>query len=191
MFFTTGIGAGVGKAGHFWRPLQTISYALDYSLWKLNVRGYHLTNTLLHILVAVGIYLLTLILFKDNFISSVSALLFTVHPIHTEAVTYISGRADSLAGVFIFLSLMFYVRSIVSKRTLSYIFALVFYVLALASREGSMVVPALILLYHFSFRKRMNFKLILAFIGLTLGYLLLRVTLLKTLSSTNHGRLHC
>ena len=51
--FTEDIGAGGGKEYSFYRPLQMMTYMADYSLWRLNVKGYHLTNIILHILVAL------------------------------------------------------------------------------------------------------------------------------------------
>ena len=56
--FTTDIGAGakMGKTYTFYRPLQLVTYMIDHSLWKLNVKGYHLTNILLHIAAALSLY---------------------------------------------------------------------------------------------------------------------------------------
>jgi len=54
--FTEDVGAGGGVRSNFYRPLQQITYMLDYSVWKLNVVGFHLTNTLLHIFVALVEY---------------------------------------------------------------------------------------------------------------------------------------
>ncbi|GAF76422.1 unnamed protein product, partial [marine sediment metagenome] len=98
--FSEDIGTGAEKKYYFYRPLQMITYMIDYSLWKLNVRGYHLTNTLLHILAALTIYWLINILFGDRPLSLFASLFFVAHPIHTEAVAYISGRADPLALLF-------------------------------------------------------------------------------------------
>ena len=108
--FSKDLGAGSGKEYNAYRPVQLITYVIDYSLWKLNVRGYHLTNILLHICVALGIYCLINVLFHNNFLSLLTGSFYVVHPIHTEAVTYISGRADSLALLFMLLCALCYSR---------------------------------------------------------------------------------
>lgn len=101
--FTQDIGAGAAEKYNFYRPLQMFTYMIDYSLWKLNVKGYHLTNTILHILAALVIYWLIDILFRDNLLSLFTSLFFVACPIHSEAVSYISGRADSLVTLFMLL----------------------------------------------------------------------------------------
>jgi len=108
--FTSHLFAGSDKESLAYRPLQIITYKLDYFFWKLDPFGYHLTNILLHILVAVSVLLLLERLFNLN-IAFLTTLLFAVHPIHTEAVTYISGRADLLAGLFTILTILFYRKS--------------------------------------------------------------------------------
>ena len=111
--FTKSIGSGyfAGKLVSY-RPLQMFTYMIDYSLYGLDVRGYHLTNTLIHILVALAVYWFINILYKKNILSLLASLLFLVHPIHTEAVSYISGRADPLAALFMLLCFIFYIKCI-------------------------------------------------------------------------------
>ena len=109
--FISNLRAGAGDSTNFYRPVQVFTYLIDYSLWKLNVIGYHMTNVLLHILVALSIYWLIQILFGDRILSLLTALFFVVHPIHTEAITYISGRADPLAALFILLCFIFYKKN--------------------------------------------------------------------------------
>jgi len=64
--FTENIGTGVGRNYNFYRPLHMFTLMVNYSLCKLDVRGYHLTNIILHILTALCIYPLTNLLFKNN-----------------------------------------------------------------------------------------------------------------------------
>ena len=79
----------------------------DHRVWKLDVRGYRLTNILLHILVSLAIFRLIIVLFDDWILALFTGALFVVHPIHTEAVAYISSRADSLAFLFMLLCFIF------------------------------------------------------------------------------------
>ncbi|MBA2744567.1 MAG: hypothetical protein H0U43_09745, partial [Chthoniobacterales bacterium] len=104
-----------------YRPMQNISYMFDYFFWNTDAYGFHLTNILLHAGCAVLLYLLlknvigslwfrgaspkerSRLLLRVPVISLTAflmALLWAVHPVHSAAIDYISGRADSLAFFF-------------------------------------------------------------------------------------------
>jgi len=176
--FTKGIGAGGGS--NFYRPLQMATYVADYSLWKFNPVGYHLTNTLLHILAALAIYWLINIIFSSRMLAFLTAALFVAFPAHTEAVSYIAGRADSLAVIFILLTLIFYIKSLSFARPKMLILALLSCVCALLSKENSVIIPLLILLYHYAFKVKFRAKGFLIISCIVLGYAVLRLTVLKS-----------
>ncbi len=181
--FTKNIAASVGKQSSFYRPLQIFTYAIDYFLWRLNVKGYHLTNILLHILVALSIYWLINILYDNRLLSLFTSILFVACPIHTEAVAYISGRADSLALVFMLTCFILYIKHLHSNSKVTYILMLLSYILAILSRENSLILPALLLLYHYTFKKRLEIKRFLPVVSITTIYILLRITVLKSMLS--------
>lgn len=178
--FVEDIGKGAGRVSNFYRPLQIFTYALDYAVWGLNVTGYHLTNTLLHIFVALSIYRLILLLYGDGILSLFTSVLFVVHPVQTEAVSYISGRADPLAALFIMLSLILYVKYISSSKIGCYIPMLGCYILSLLSREGALVFPLLIILYHYAFKKKFRIEAYTPILFVTCAYILIRVTVLRS-----------
>jgi tetratricopeptide (TPR) repeat protein len=138
--------------GNYYRPLQAITYVVDYAAWKLNPLGYHLTNILLHFL-AAGMVYLVLNLFINKRQAFFAALLFAIHPLHTEAVAYIAGRADSLAAIFLLCALWFYARG-QSGRAFSaaYLLSLCSWILALLSKEIGVIFPLLVMLYDIYFR---------------------------------------
>ncbi|UCC94802.1 MAG: tetratricopeptide repeat protein [Candidatus Omnitrophota bacterium] len=179
--FTEEIGSGPVIEYHFYRPLQMLSYLFDYSLWKLNVVGYHLTNILLHIAVALAFFWLIMLLFGDKLLSFISSLLFVIHPIHTEAVSYISGRADSLAALFMFLCYIFYVKHLEKQNRLIFSLIITSYICALLSRESSLILPVLLLLYHSTFRTRVRPSQFVPLLGVALIYIILRFTVLSSI----------
>ena len=179
-FFTEDIGSTLGIRYNEYRPLQMVSYTLDHALWGLNTFGYHLTSQLLHILVALVIYWLVMILFDNKLISFLTAILFVVHPVHTEVVTYISGRSDSLSCLFIILGIIFYVQQLKGRYYL--LWSCVFIVLSLLSKENSIAFLFLILLYHWIFKKKIEAVKILPYIFIFLAYFLLRMNILKASS---------
>ena len=96
-----------------YRPLCTLTFRINYLINGLNPFGYHLANVLLHSITTAlfVITIKTLIRMKTTSYSPlISGLLFAAHPIHTEAVSGIVGRADILACLFFLLALLFYVR---------------------------------------------------------------------------------
>lgn len=168
---------------NYYRPLQVVSFMLDYCFWKLNPFGYHLTNICLHFLNALLIFGLINLLFENFFIAAVSSMLFCIHPINTTAVTYISGRADLLASLFIlavFLSsvlLLKYQKGV----KLNFTFIILFSILALLSRENALLIPAGIffLLFFTGGLKKYKIYLLAATFSLILIYLYIRVGLLN------------
>jgi tetratricopeptide (TPR) repeat protein len=103
----------------YYRPVQNLSYMLDYWLWGDSPAGYHATNIILHALAAWMLFLLLLRLipglWNDALRAPIAALLvalaWLVHPVHNAAVAYISGRADSLAAVFALSAWLLWAKS--------------------------------------------------------------------------------
>ena len=182
--------------GRYFRPVVSTTYTIDYALWGLNPVGFHLTNILINLVCCLLLFALLKNLFgKYNYgieAAFIGALLFASHTIHTEAVSWISGRTDSLATLFFFASFLFYIRekktedSAKVKFDKYIILSLLFYIFGLLSKEMVVTVPVIIFLYDFVFKGR-SLKDILKnriliyvwFISVTLIYLLVRYLVLK------------
>ena len=96
--FTNDLYFGVASVLNFYRPLQSISFIFDYHFWQLDPFGYHLSNIILQIGVSFLVFLLIFDLLGSFDTALWTSVLFAVTPVHTEAVTYISGRAEMLMG---------------------------------------------------------------------------------------------
>ena len=94
----------------FYRPIPFISIAIDHLLWGKEPFGYHLTNFLLHLFNAIFVFYIVRRITNSDLTSFICSILFAVHPIHTEAVTYISGRSDPICTFFLLVSFYFYIR---------------------------------------------------------------------------------
>ncbi len=141
---------------NYWRPVFSISLALDYSLWGLNPFGFHLTNVLLHAINAALLFSLGKRL-QNTTCAAFASLLFALHPIQAHAVNVISIRGDLLAVFFTLLSL----HAFFSRRTIPLAIALVF---ALLSKETSMFFPLGLLFAGIIISKdKRDWKPILAF----------------------------
>lgn len=93
-------------ASDFYRPLQRVTYTWDYAWFGFHAWGWHLTNLLLHAVAAMLLFLFLerlltrLAVARAETIAAGVALLWTIHPLHSSAVIYVSGRADLLAALF-------------------------------------------------------------------------------------------
>ncbi|XP_041853737.1 protein O-mannosyl-transferase TMTC3 isoform X2 [Melanotaenia boesemani] len=93
-----------------YRPLTVLTFRLNYLFSELSAASYHLLNVILHAVVCV-LFLRVCRLFLDRTSSLVAALLFAVHPIHTEAVTGVVGRAELLSSIFLLAAFLAYTKS--------------------------------------------------------------------------------
>lgn len=163
----------------YYRPISLISFTLDYSVWKFNPFGYHLTNIFIHFLNCILILLLLNLCFKDFKLSILVSLLFAVHPLNSIAVNYISDRGNLLAGFFMLSALI--AVSLAYKRPkirfLAAGFALFFF--ALLSHENAVLFPLylfciLFILYE-NGKGRQTAILAVSALSVSLIYLLLRL----------------
>lgn len=137
-----------------YRPLRTASFAIDYALFGLKPFGYHVVNIILHMASTVSLYFIVLGLFNIAGVAFLSALLFAVHPVHVEAVTWIASRADLLGMVLFNLSFLFYMRYKEVRGRAWLIASLALSFLAYIGKETMVFLPGLIILYDYATRNR-------------------------------------
>jgi Flp pilus assembly protein TadD len=148
------------------RPMANISFALNYDFRKYEVRGYHIVNIAIHILTAMFIYLFVRVTllspvvkdkYKDaNLIAFFAALLWLVHPVQAQTVTYIVQRMTSMAAMFYVLSFLLYVKGrfavFAGKRSWVWFTGCILaWMMALGSKEIAATLPVFILLYEWYF----------------------------------------
>lgn len=119
----------------FYRPLIGLTYIFDYSVWFDNPSGYHLTNIIFHTVNAILLYFICNKIFKSITAAFWAAMLFAVHPVHTESVSWISGRTDVAATTFIFLSMLAHIEYKQKNNKKAVIPATLFFSLAMFSKE--------------------------------------------------------
>ncbi|MDO9464351.1 MAG: tetratricopeptide repeat protein [bacterium] len=177
--FTSFLYHKTGEGGIFYRPIVSLSFLIDYSIWKENPVGYHLTNLLLHILNAILLYKIIFYMFKEEKMAFFTALLFLVHPIHTEAVTYISGRADPIVTLFMLFSLLLFITYAPQNKFWGMFYAITFYIFALLTKAYAIVFILLIGAYGLCFKPKIKSRHYLIFFVISLIYGLVRLALLK------------
>jgi len=155
-----------GRRSNLYRPLTIYSYYLNNHLLgsgpdpetgEVHPEGYHIVNLMLHAATGVLVYFFVMLLLKKRPVALFASLLFVAHPIQTEAVTNIVGRADILAMMFMLLALILHIKGSEpgrQKRVKFYIFAAFFLLLGLLSKENAIATIALVIVLDILFTWR-------------------------------------
>jgi protein O-mannosyl-transferase len=93
-----------------YRPLYMFWLMLNHQLFGMVLPWWHLTSLLLHLLVTVLVYQLSVKFLKKRWLAALAAALFALHPIHTESVAYVAASSDLLVALFSIAALLFYFR---------------------------------------------------------------------------------
>lgn len=161
---------------NYYRPVMNIIYMLNYYIFGLTPWGFHLVNILFHAGNSVLVFLLTWRLFADKFTSEpvcksastststststltfvvppfIAALLFAVHPIHTEAVAWVAAVPELS---FTFLSLLSFYLFIESSGAFNskYVFSVLLFFAAAFCKETALTLPIILFCYDYAFGK--------------------------------------
>jgi hypothetical protein len=127
-----------------YRPLTLTTYAVQYSISKDNPIPYHIFNILLHAIVCFALMKLINLLFKDHLLTVLSGLFFAIHPIHTEAVAGIVGRAELMAALFIVTASISY-HHWREGGNIKWLFGLaISIIMAITSKEHGFMIPLIL-----------------------------------------------
>ncbi|MDP2913697.1 MAG: hypothetical protein Q8N91_06825 [Candidatus Omnitrophota bacterium] len=170
-----------------WRPFVTTSFAIDYRLWGLKPRFYHIENTAFHTMNAILVYCITFLILKDALAAFIASLVFAIHPAETEAVTWVSGRSNVLFLLFFLLAFIFHIRDTGYKKSvLNRALSLVFFAFSLFSKEMAIALPLVLILYDAHFHGRRSLKTYvnnyLPFFLVGAFYLIARFSVLGTIA---------
>lgn len=129
-----------------YRPVRTLTYALNYWAGGLDPAGYHLFNLLLHALNSILVYWLFRAVTGRRTLAVAGALIFAAHPVQTAAVAYVSGRKDLLAAFFILAGCLSFLSYRDTGRRRYLLVCLACLVVGVLAKELVIVLPALLLL---------------------------------------------
>lgn len=131
-----------------YRPVRFASYALDYALAGASPWMYHLSNVVYHAAASFLLFLIALRFVKNGWWALLAGVLFALHPVHTEAVTYVSGRRDVLFTVFYLLGFYLFIRYRERGGWFHVPLVALCYLLGLLSKEMAVTMPAACVLYE-------------------------------------------
>ncbi|MBN1794807.1 MAG: tetratricopeptide repeat protein [Candidatus Omnitrophica bacterium] len=179
---------GGGEPGNFYRPIQDISFMADYTLWRLNPLGYHLTNLLIH-LANIALFVLFLyctlkwyvdegVLYPAIFFA---AAVFSVHPAIAEPVIYVSGRSAILSTTFwiaTFLCVVYFSRTKGARKAGYLIGGVLSFALGILTKESVLTCPLVLIAGVFLVRRLFPTKTVVCWIMLLFTMVGVRLALL-------------
>ncbi len=166
----------------YFRPLVSLSFLIDHAIWGMTPFGYHLTNLLLHLATTLLCYLIARRIFAYGLGGTRSssgcwsdsqgevaawgtAALFGLHPCHTEAILWVSGRTDLIAGLLFAAAFAAYLASTNrwpaansgqeshGGNPVLQAASLFFFATSLLAKEMAITFPAIVLLYNLYYRR--------------------------------------
>jgi protein O-mannosyl-transferase len=151
------------RAQGTYQPVRVLSYAIDYHFWRLNPVGYHIHNILLHAFASMLLYLSLFEIIPGirgmeqtghaivQYTAFFTALVFAVHPLSVEAVTWLSGRKYVLLSFFSFLSFYLFAKNSEGERYSIWLSgaSLLSALLAVFSSPFGVVLPVFFFLYDY------------------------------------------
>lgn len=132
----------------YYRPLNRATYLLDYWLFGMNPSPFHAINVMIHLLNVFLLYLVCCKVTTDRVSAFITALIFAVHPINTEAVNFISARNNLLSLFFSLASFLLFLRGKEGSRGWPFLSATLFF-FGLLCKETALMVFIVIALYTF------------------------------------------
>ena len=193
-WFTHNTLAGVGLNSNYYRPFLFFTFAINYLISGVHPLIWHLTSNLIHIANAVLVFIL-LRRFSGRLVAFLTALVFTIHPLQTEAVTYIAGRGDSLVVLFMLLAIVFFLKakSNPSKFWIYKSASLFSMAVGILSRETGIIFPFLLMIFCVAFLSvdkfwvsiKNVFKEAWLYLGVVAVYGILRLTVLNFQNTLN------
>lgn len=175
-----------------YRPLVMVSYLVNFAIGGTNPFGYHVVNLILHIFVVLGVYQLALRLQLRWEAAVLGALLFAVHPIHTEVVDPVTGRADLFSTLGVLFALNWYVdleQRVVHRRRWM-LASWGAFAAALLAKESALVLPVLLVLYEaYAWGRKTDWRrlatdrgsLLFGYLLVLIAYMLVRWAVMGTL----------
>ena len=145
--------------GQTYQPMRVLSYAIDRAIFGKGPFGFHLCNVLLHASAAVLLFLLLLALKIPHWPAATAALLWALHPVNVEAVSWAASRKYNLLALFAFAAILAWHQ----KRPAILAICVV---LAMWSSPFGVVLPLLLLMLSWQERSRLKPVLIGALVGI-------------------------
>jgi protein O-mannosyl-transferase len=147
-----------------YHPLTIATYWYEYSKHGLEPEIYHIHSLILHILCTFSVFAFVRVLTKNAYAAFFAGLLFALHPMRVESVTWIAGRKDLMYGMFYMLACvthLFYLRDQYGKKTLWFIATIALFALSLLCKSVGVTLPVVLLFIDYYENRKLDHKLLI------------------------------
>ncbi len=146
--FTAGLTFDSPNSDH-WQPVTWLCRMIEVEFFGLNPRAHHVVNLFFHLANTLLLYEALRRMTRDDVRSAFVAALFAIHPLHVEAVAWITALKDVLSGFFWMLTLLSYVRYTALRSPPRYMAVIAFTLLTMMSKPIGMTLPLVLILMDF------------------------------------------
>lgn len=158
LYFSSVTEGSSVSADNFYRPNQQLVNTLLYYFFGMNSIPFHVSSILFHIVNGFLIFLLFLKFGIGRNVSFFSSLIFIIHPVNTQAVSYISGMADPLGLMFVLTALLLFINTLLSEKSKQFFFwafgSILFFLFGIFTKENTVVFPAMTLITFIFFNQK-------------------------------------
>lgn len=210
IFTQSAWGFKAGSESNYYRPLMHIFFMIDYAIFGLAPWGFHLTNIVVHALNSILVYLIAMLLYcgherisnnttnpaaptgvKGAYLAFASAIIFAIHPVHSEVVAWISAIPEASFTFFFLLSLYTYMLFSIDtgnerkrKNTALFIVSLTAFLISLFCKETALTLIGVIVAFDLSINRGLKgakIKRYIPYIIIIIGYMALRMSIFSGL----------
>lgn len=137
---------GDNKVSKLYRPLSLVTFAIEYSIWGFKPSNSHFVNVLLFALTCLMLFRFLRLFFSSwpPWFPLIITLLFAAHPLHTESVANLKGRAEIMGALFMFLSLWLMLKWMMTRKTSLVVYSVIAFFAGLLSKEDSITFLAVV-----------------------------------------------
>ena len=157
-------------------PLTFLVYWLIIKIFGISPFAFHFVNILFYISSTIALFYLLKKIISNYSVVFFATVLYILHPCHIECTSWISAMGYNIAGLFFFLSFLYFILGFDENKSLNYIYSIIFYIFAILSQPIAVTLPAILVLWVYCFRKerfKESIKYIFAYVPFLLFYLYL------------------
>ena len=139
-------------------PLVNVSFMIDYQIDGNNPIVYHFINVLFHIINVILVFLIISKFSNNFFVAALTALIYGLHPIQVESVTWVTERKNVLFALFFFWSLLQYLQYLKNRKYKNYFWCLFLFIVALFAKSSAVTLGISLLAFDYFYRRNLMSK---------------------------------
>jgi protein O-mannosyl-transferase len=142
-----------------YQPMTTVTYAIDYKIAGLNSGYFHFINILIHIINVLLVFFLFRKISSSIYLVGFVTLIFAIHPLQVESVSWLSARSNMMYTLFYLLALIKYIDYLKSGLKIKFlVYTCLFFILSLFSKSAAVTLPVLLFIFDYFYSRKIFSK---------------------------------